>query len=116
MLKARTTAEVNMAKKKTTDFAARLRELRTKAGLSQAVLAERAGLHLHGITKLEQGEREPSWATVQALAAALEVTCEAFTGELRSSGGDAKPSRVRPKKPDQMIAPTAKKRAKKKTD
>ena len=104
-----------MAKKKTTGFAARLRELRTKAGLSQAALAERAELHLHGITKLEQGEREPSWATVQALAAALEVTCEAFAGESGSPGGDAKPSRARPTKPDQMSAPAAKKRAKKKT-
>jgi transcriptional regulator with XRE-family HTH domain len=67
-----------MAKKSSTGFAARLRELRDAAGLSQAQLADRAGMHLHGITKLEQGDREPSWATVLALAKALEVDCRSF--------------------------------------
>ena len=67
-----------MAKKIVTGFGARLRELRTTAGLTQAELAERSGLHLHGVTKLEQGDREPSWVTVQALAKALGVDCIAF--------------------------------------
>lgn len=67
-----------MAKKKATGFAARLRELRLAASLTQADLAERAGLHLHGLTKLEQGDREPSWATAVALADALGVSCEEF--------------------------------------
>jgi transcriptional regulator with XRE-family HTH domain len=70
-----------MAKKMVTDFAARLREQRTRASLTQGELAERAGLHLHSVTKLEQGDREPSWATVQALARALGVSCEAFVVE-----------------------------------
>ncbi len=61
-------------------FAARLKELRKAAGLSQAELAELAGMHRFGVAKLEQGIREPSWATVQALAAALGVKCEAFEG------------------------------------
>jgi transcriptional regulator with XRE-family HTH domain len=60
-------------------FAERLKELRKKAGLSQAKLAKRAGMHLFGVTKLEQGYREPTWATVQALAEALGVECTAFT-------------------------------------
>jgi transcriptional regulator with XRE-family HTH domain len=47
-----------------TGFGGRLREQRTAAGLTQAELAERAGLHLHGVMKLEQGDHEPSWATV----------------------------------------------------
>lgn len=67
-----------MAKKVITGFAARLRELRTGASLTQAELADKAGMHLHGLTKLEQGDREPAWATVQALAHALGVSCEAF--------------------------------------
>jgi transcriptional regulator with XRE-family HTH domain len=67
-----------MARKRATGFGARLRELRTAAGLTQAQLAERAEMHLHGVTKLEQGHREPSWATVQDLARALGVSCEAF--------------------------------------
>ena len=69
-----------MAKKKTTGFGLCLRELREAAGLSQAQLAERAGMHLHGVTKLEQGYREPSWATVLALAKALGVSTDAFAG------------------------------------
>ncbi|HEY7157275.1 MAG TPA: helix-turn-helix transcriptional regulator [Gemmataceae bacterium] len=62
-------------------FAARLRELRSAANLTQGELAKRAGLHRQGIAKLEMGEREPAWATVQALARALGVSCEAFQVE-----------------------------------
>jgi transcriptional regulator with XRE-family HTH domain len=69
-----------MAKKKTTGFGGRLKQFREAAGLSQAQLAERAGLHLHGLTKLEQGYREPSWASVLALAHALGVSVAAFDG------------------------------------
>src|SRR5260370_17363065 len=67
-----------MAKKRATGFATRLRQLREGAGLTQAQLAEQAGLHLHGLTKLEQGDREPGWSTVLALAEALGVECTAF--------------------------------------
>lgn len=67
-----------MAKKRSTGFGSRLRELRQTAGLTQAELAERAGMHLHGITKLEQGDREPAWSTVLDLAQALGVSVETF--------------------------------------
>ena len=59
-------------------FAEKLKRLREAAGLSQSQLAERAGMHHFGVAKLEQGLREPTWATVQALAAALGVNCLAF--------------------------------------
>lgn len=59
-------------------FGARLRELRESAGLTQAQLAETAGLSKAGIADLEQGRREPSWATAIALAVALGVDCRAF--------------------------------------
>lgn len=60
-------------------FSSRLRALRAEAGLSQAALAERAGLTTLGVSQLETGRRrDPSWQTVQALAAALEVSTEAF--------------------------------------
>jgi transcriptional regulator with XRE-family HTH domain len=62
-------------------FGERLKRLRESAGLSQADLAERAGMHRFGVAKLEQGLREPAWATVQALAKALGVNCLAFTDE-----------------------------------
>ena len=67
-----------MADEKPSGFAARLRSLREAAGFTQSELAERAGLHKLGVAKLEQGLREPAWATVQALARALGVTCGAF--------------------------------------
>jgi transcriptional regulator with XRE-family HTH domain len=66
---------------KDTRFAARLKELREAVGLTQQQLGDRAGLHKLTVAKLEQGLREPSWATVQALAAALGVDCRAFQEE-----------------------------------
>jgi transcriptional regulator with XRE-family HTH domain len=62
-------------------FAGRLKDLRTAAQLTQEQLAAKAGLTKDGIAQLEQGRREPTWATVLALAGALGVTCEAFTKE-----------------------------------
>ncbi len=59
-------------------FATRLRELRERGGLTQAQLAERAGMHTLTVAKLEQELRLPSWTTVQALARALGVNCAAF--------------------------------------
>lgn len=72
-------------------FARRLKELREAAGLTQKELAEKAGLHLGGVFKLEQGVNEPSWATVRALTRALGVDCKAFDT-------DAKPQPETPKK------------------
>jgi transcriptional regulator with XRE-family HTH domain len=79
-----------MGKKKSTGFGLCLRKFREAAGLSQAQLAERAGMHLHGVTKLEQGYREPSWATVLALAKALGVSTDAFAGS-EASYAEGKP-------------------------
>src|SRR6185437_16120796 len=39
---------------------------------AQAALAERAGLNVFGVAKIEQGLREPNWATALKLAAALD--------------------------------------------
>jgi putative transcriptional regulator len=61
-----------------TGFAAKLRAIREAAGVSQAELADRAGLNRFGVAKLEQGVREPGWATVVALARALGVTPNDF--------------------------------------
>jgi len=62
-------------------FSKRLKQLREQAGLSQQDLADRADMHRFGIAKIEQGLREPSWATVQALAKALGTNCLAFVDE-----------------------------------
>lgn len=59
-------------------FADRLKRFREAAGLSQAQLAEKAGLHRFGVAKIEQGLREPGWGTVQAICGALGLSCSAF--------------------------------------
>lgn len=54
-------------------FAARLRTLRERAKLTPTELAHAAGLTQQALSLLERGERNPTWATVQALADALGV-------------------------------------------
>lgn len=69
------------ARRKPRPFSAILAELRAKSGLSCDSLAEAAGLHRQAIYKLESGERNPAWSTVQALANALGVSTEVFRGD-----------------------------------
>lgn len=68
-------------------FGRRLKELREAASLTQQQLAEKAGLNQFGVAKLEQGVRSPAWETVQALARALGVSCQAF----EEDAGQAEP-------------------------
>src|SRR5215831_18490103 len=57
------------------DFGHLLQRHRLAAGLSQAELAERAGLSPRGISDLERGLRQaPYPATLRRLAEALELT------------------------------------------
>ncbi len=83
-------------------FAIKLKSLREAAGLTQRQLAERAGLHLGAIFKIEQGGREPAWATVQALVRALGVSCEEFMNDQSQqpllSAPSKKPAPKRPQK------------------
>ena len=78
-------------------FAARLKELREAAGLSQKELAEKSGLSQKGISNWEQGIREPGWLAVLKLAEALGVNCLAFQEEPESV---PEPRRGRPPKPE----------------
>ncbi len=55
-----------------------LKELRTKAGLTQEQLAQKAGIPLSSLRGHEQGQRVPSWASVVKLARALGVSTDAF--------------------------------------
>src|SRR5919205_2055448 len=58
-------------------FGERLRQLRVRAGLSQAALAERAGLAAAAVAALERGvRRSPYPQTFGALADALNLTPE----------------------------------------
>jgi transcriptional regulator with XRE-family HTH domain len=62
-------------------FAARLRQLRADAKLTQEELAERSGVHRQTIARLELGTRKPAWETVLALADTLGVSIEAIRPE-----------------------------------
>src|SRR5438093_2175652 len=59
-------------------FAARLADLRQQAGLSQYELARRTGLSRESVSKLEMGDREPGWETVQLISRVLGVACTDF--------------------------------------
>src|SRR3954454_15680640 len=60
----------------TLGFGARLRHHRLVAGLTQAALAERAGLSTRGIQHLEAGETRPYRQTLERLARALSLAPE----------------------------------------
>jgi transcriptional regulator with XRE-family HTH domain len=59
-------------------FADLLRGLRAEAGLTQAALAERAGLGLSTVQQYEQGWREPTYGVLVKLAEGLGVSLQAF--------------------------------------
>lgn len=66
-----------MATSQSTAFGALLRRYRTRAGLTQEQLAERAGLSARAITALERGvNRAPQRETLRLLADALALTPE----------------------------------------
>jgi transcriptional regulator with XRE-family HTH domain len=70
-------------------FADRLRELRERAGVSQAQLAERVGVHTLSISKLERGLHEPLWPLVLAIAKALGKPVQDFVADGEAAPGAA---------------------------
>jgi transcriptional regulator with XRE-family HTH domain len=68
-------------------FAKRLRELREGAGLTQAGLAEAAGLPLGSVRNYEQGQREPYSRALAKLARGLGVSMDDFADALLNDGG-----------------------------
>ena len=67
-----------------------IREARTAKGLTQAALAEQAGITSSEVGKIERGEKEPTQAVLKLMAKALGVTqkslLEAAAGSGSSSG------------------------------
>ena len=55
-------------------FGARVRELRIAQGLSQEVLAQKAGLHRTYIGGIERGERNVSLINIEKIASALNLS------------------------------------------
>lgn len=54
-------------------FGVRLFQLRNKADITQAQLAEKANLSIDSISRLERGDRAPSLESLEAIASALGV-------------------------------------------
>jgi len=51
-----------------------VRELRGKRELTQEALAHKAGITVGHLSKIERGHANPTWETLEAIAAALEVS------------------------------------------
>jgi transcriptional regulator with XRE-family HTH domain len=81
-------------------FPARLKELREDTGLSQQGLADRVGISVRQISRLETGAQVATWPTAVALAKALGVSCEAFLEE-----PTLRPEAVRGRPPKAAAAP-----------
>ena len=54
-------------------FGVRLFQLRSKAGMTQEKLAEKASLSIDSIRRIEQGSRSPSFDSLERIADALGV-------------------------------------------
>jgi transcriptional regulator with XRE-family HTH domain len=76
--------------KSASSFAARLRQARAEAKMTQEELAARSGVHRLTIARLETGARQPTWETVQVLARALGVDCTAFQTDAEAATPPAK--------------------------
>ena len=57
-----------------TDLANRIKEFRTRRGVSQEELSEKTGLSLRTIQRIENGETEPRGDSLKRLAQAFDVT------------------------------------------
>jgi len=58
-------------------FGQNIRKVRTKADLTQEQLAERAGLHKNYYARVERGEENPSYETIEKIVKALKVKSSA---------------------------------------
>jgi len=76
-----------------TNLAGRIRSARVRAGLSQAVLAERADVTDETISRVERGTYEPAVTTLVAIADALGTSVDALVR------GGGPPARRRPSTP-----------------
>lgn len=70
-----------------------LRSLRSKAGMTQEQLADKAGMPLASLRGHEQGQRLPSWASVVKLSRALGVSTDVFSVCDEIQPADDKPKR-----------------------
>lgn len=64
----------------------RIKALREKRGLTRAELAERAGLSVIFVRKVEAGERNPSFDSLAEIARVLRATLRVELVERRKGG------------------------------
>jgi XRE family transcriptional regulator, regulator of sulfur utilization len=67
----------------------RLRALRERQALSQAELAEQAGITRTALSRIEAGAAEPRPSTIRRLAAALKVLPSALMGPETEAAAEA---------------------------
>ena len=67
----------------------RLRDLRKRRLLTQEQLAERSGVGIATIVRVERNQVEPRGSTIRKLAEALGVEPEELPGRLRRAGREA---------------------------
>lgn len=58
-------------------FGQNLKKARIKANLTQEELADRAGLHKNYYARVERGEENPSYETIEKIVKALKVKSSA---------------------------------------
>lgn len=66
----------------------RIRNYRTKKGLSQEKLAELAGYHPTYIGQLERGEKNATLESVEKIASAMDISLSELFDKLGKSGGN----------------------------
>lgn len=69
-------------------FAANMRRLRGEQGMTQERLAERAGLHLTTIARIETLRRDPKVSVVAKIAKGLDVPASALFGGVEARDAD----------------------------
>jgi transcriptional regulator with XRE-family HTH domain len=62
-------------------FAANVRRLRARKGLSQKVLADKVGISVSYVSMLERGQRSPPLETIEKMARALGVPPHSLLGK-----------------------------------
>jgi transcriptional regulator with XRE-family HTH domain len=95
-----------MLMEKRKSFAERLRRQRDLAGLSQYRLGQLTGITKQSLSRLELGNSQPSWETVQLLVAALRCDFRAFADPYLARLAPPPPvkGRGRPRKGSKVLA------------
>ena len=67
-------------------FGRHIRQLREDRGLTQSELADRAGLAVDSVRRIERGQLSPSLRSVAKLAAGMEISLHSLFGGYEAPG------------------------------